>query len=162
MASVSFQVRHAFSASPREVWDALVDWKSHEEWVPSTRMEVEPGDPTAEGATFTAFTGVGRLALEDRMRVIRCDWSEDTTSGECEVEKLGPYLTGRAGFTIGPKVGGGTVVDWTEDLNAPRVPQFAAPAAAWIGATGFRRAMRKLDALLGEGGSTEGPASEAG
>lgn len=152
MASVSFQVRHAFSAPPREVWDALVDWKGHEEWVPSTRMEVEPGDPTAEGATFTAFTGVGRLALEDRMRVVRCAWDEAASSGECEVEKLGPVLTGRAGFTLAPE-GEGAVVDWFEDLTVPRLPQLVAPAAGWIGATGFRRAMRKLDRLLSAGGA---------
>lgn len=154
MASVSFQVRHSFAASPREVWDALVDWKGHEEWVPSTRMEVDPGDPTAVGATFTAFTGYRPLVLEDRMRVVRCDWNEETQTGECEVEKLGPFLTGRAGFTLTPE-GEGSVVDWFEDLTVPKTPQFAAPAAGWVGSTGFRRAMKKLDKLLtAEGAGT--------
>lgn len=147
MASVSFQVRHSFAASPREVWDALVDWRGHEAWVPATRMEVDPGDPTAVGAAFTAFTGFRPLVLEDRMRVVRCAWNDDASRGECEVEKLGPVLTGRAGFTLGPE-GEGATVDWFEDLTVPRVPRFAAPAAGWIGATGFRRAMRKLDRIL--------------
>lgn len=147
MAVVEFEVRSEFEAPPRTVWDALVDWKGHEAWIPATRVDVDPGDPTAVGATFTASTGFGPLALPDRMRVVRCDWSDDTSIGDCEVEKLGPILRGRAGFVVEPD-GDGTVSRWVEDVTVPYVPQFLAPVAARIGAAGFRLGMRKLARLL--------------
>lgn len=147
MGEVRFEVRHEFAAPARDVWDALVDWRGHEQWVPSTRMEVDPGDPTQAGATFTAYTGAGPLVLEDRMRVEECDWDDDSSSGACEVEKLGPVLTGRAGFTVAPN-GDGAVVEWFERVQVPRLPGFAAPVAAKIGAVGFKRAMRNLAKLL--------------
>lgn len=143
MADVRFEVRSEFEASPRAVWDALVDWKGHEAWIPATRVDVGPGDPTAVGATFTAFTGFGPLALEDRMRVVRCDWTAASSSGDCEVEKLGPILTGSAGFTVAPD-GDGSVVVWVEDVTVRYAPQFLAPLLSRIGAAGFRVGMRKL------------------
>lgn len=150
MAEVKFDVRHRFEAPAREVWDALVDWNGHADWIPATRMEVGPGDPTAVGAEFTAITGVGPLALTDRMRVVRCDWSEATSSGDCEVEKLGPVLTGSAGFTIEPSEGGGTDLVWVEDVRVPYTPQFLSPVLAFLGARGFALGMKKLAKLLAE------------
>lgn len=149
MAHVRFVVVHEFRAPPRVVWDELVDWKGHEAWIPATRVDVEPGEPTAIGATFTAYSGFGKLALEDRMRVARCDWDDATSSGDCEVEKLGPVLTGRAGFTVEPAADGATV-RWIEDVTVPYAPQFTAPLLGWLGAQGFRLGMRKLAKLLAE------------
>ena len=126
MADVRFVVTVDFDASPREVWDELVDWKAHEAWIPSTRVEVDAGDPTAVGATFTAWTGFGRLALEDRMRVTDCAWVDATGTGTCEVEKLGPVLRGHAGFTVQPQ-GSGARVDWTEDVTVRWLPRPVGP-----------------------------------
>jgi hypothetical protein len=147
MAAVRFHVRHDFAAAARDVWHELVDWEGHAAWVPSTRMKVDPGDPTEVGATFTAFTGVGPIVLEDRMRVMRCAWDDLSSRGDCKVEKLGPVIGGTAAFTVAP-TDKGAVVEWFEDVTVPRLPQPVAPAAAWIGAAGFRRAMRKLAKLL--------------
>lgn len=147
MGEVRFEVRHEFRSDARAVWDALVDWEGHAEWVPSTRMEVGSGDPTREGATFTAYTGFGPLVLEDRMRVEECDWDEGSAQGSCEVAKLGPVLTGSAGFRVAPH-DGGAVVEWFEKVQVPRLPQFAAPLAARVGAVGFSRAMRNLAKLV--------------
>jgi hypothetical protein len=147
MASISFQVRHQFDSSAKAVWDELVDWAGHAAWIPATRVDVHSEDPTAVGATFTAYTGFGPLALEDRMKVARCDWTDETSSGDCEVEKLGPILRGRAGFTVEPD-GNGAVLQWFEDVTVPYVPQFVAPVLGWFGAAGFRTGMRKLAKLL--------------
>ena len=155
MADVRFEVRHEFDAPARVVWDELVDWEGHAEWIPMTWMEVEPGDPTAVGARFTAFTGVGRVALEDRMRVVSCEWDDETSSGRCTVEKLGPILTGEASFTVSSN-GEGAVVDWIEDVTVPYWPQFAAAVPAFFGAQGFKAAMRKLAKLTA--GRTTAPA----
>ncbi|MFP5488405.1 MAG: SRPBCC family protein [Acidimicrobiia bacterium] len=146
-APVQFEVRTSFAAPPRRVWDELIDWKGHEAWIPATRVEAPDGDATAVGAEFTAFTGYGPLTLEDRMRVARCTWDETTSQGDCEVEKLGPLLQGRAGFTVKPE-GAGCVVVWREDVTVPYVPGFAAAAVAKVGAAGFKVGMRKLAKIV--------------
>jgi uncharacterized protein YndB with AHSA1/START domain len=147
MANIEFTVPYRFEAPAKPVWDELVDWAGHAAWIPATRVEVAPGDPTAPGATFTAWTGIGKLSLEDRMRVVSCDWDDASQSGACEVEKLGPILLGRAAFTVTAD-GDGARLEWVEDVRVKRVPQFVAPVAAKIGALGFKQGMRKLAKLL--------------
>ncbi len=151
MANVKFQVVHEFGADTRVVWDELVDWKGHEAWIPATKVDVGTGDSTAIGAEFTATTGFGPLALKDKMVVTECTWDEEASSGNCEVEKVGPVLRGRAWFTVtadGPDGGGRSVVNWFEDVTVPYVPQFVAPVLNRLGATGFRLGMKKLAKLL--------------
>lgn len=144
MAAVRFEVRHSFTAPARVVWDELIDWKGHEAWIPATKVEIHTdGDPTAVGAEFTATTGYGPLALPDRMQVVRCDWDESAASGDCEVEKHGPLLLGRAGFTVSATPTGSELV-WLEDVTVRRLPGFLSPVARWIGAFGFKMGMRKL------------------
>lgn len=146
-AAVRFEVRTSFDAPPRRVWDEMIDWNGHGEWIPATRMEVAPGDATAVGAELTAFTGYGPLTLEDRMRVARCTWDDEESIGDCEVEKLGPVLTGRAGFTVVPE-GSGTAVVWLEDVTVPYAPGFTAPVIAKLSALGFELAMRSLAKIV--------------
>lgn len=150
-AHVRFEVRYEFDAPARALWDELVDWKGHEAWIPATKVDVDDGDPTAVGATFTAVTGYRPLALVDRMRVTRCAWDESSSSGECEVEKLGPVLRGRAGFTVEAD-GDDSVMVWLEDVTVPYAPQLLAPVIGRLGAAGFRLGMRKLAKLLTEPG----------
>jgi hypothetical protein len=155
MSHVEFEVHHRFEASSKAVWDELVDWAGHADWIPMTRVEVEPGDPSAVGARFTATTGLGPLALPDRMEVLECDWHDETSTGTCEVAKLGPVLTGRAGFTVRPD-GAGASLEWIEDVTVPYTPQFIAPVLAWLGAAGFSAGMRKLAKLLAARSSAVG------
>lgn len=147
MAAVSFTVPHRFDAPPRQVWDELIDWPAHAEWIPATRVEVEPGDPTAPGARFTAWTGFGPASLEDRMEVVRCDWDEATSTGDCEVRKLGPILSGRAGFTVRPD-GDGTAMEWIEDVEVRWLPGFLAPVVSKLSALGFSQGMKSLARVL--------------
>ncbi len=147
MAKIRFDVRHRFDQSAKAVWDELVDWEGHANWIPATKMEVEPGDPTEVGREFTARSGFGPVALVDTMRVVSCDWDDTTDSGDCEVEKIGPVLVGRAGFTVAPD-GDGSVVDWVEDIEMRRLPQFLAPIAAKLGAAGFKQGMKGLSKQL--------------
>ena len=147
MAHVEFEVRHRFESPPQEVWDELVDWSGHAAWIPMTRVDVESVEPTAVGARFTATTGLGPLALPDRMEVVRCDWDDAASAGDCEVSKLGPVLRGRAAFTVEPD-GEGTALHWIEDVTVPYTPQFLAPVLAFLGAQGFAAGMRKLAKLL--------------
>ena len=147
MAKIHFDVRHHFDQPTKVVWDELVDWERHADWIPATKMEVKPGDPTEAGYEFNARSGFGPLALVDTMRVLSCTWNDAGESGDCQVEKIGPILYGQAGFTVKPD-GSGCVVDWIEEIEVRRVPQFLAPIAAWLGATGFKQGMKSLAKLL--------------
>lgn len=154
MAKVYFTLDILFDAPAKAVWDALVDWKGHEKWIPSTFVELHgAGDPTAVGSEFTAWTGlalgtkVGRkLALEDHMRVDALEFDESRQTGECLVTKLGSPLTGTAAFTVAPAAGRrqATQMNWVEDVKVAYAPQFLAPLFAMIGKAGFQFGMRRL------------------
>ncbi len=143
MTPVRFEVVVDFDAAPTPVWEALIDWKGHEDWIPATRVEVDSADPAQVGATFTAWTGYGPLTLEDRMEVVENDWRENDRRGSCQVEKLGPLLFGRAGFTVEPH-GSGSRVTWFEDVTVKHLPRPLAPVASRVGALGFRFGMSRL------------------
>lgn len=158
MAHVRFELTHDFDAPARVVWDEMIDWKGHEAWIPSTDVEIHTdGDPTAVGAEFTAWSGpapttsLGRkLSLEDRMRVESCDYDDAISTGSCKVTKLGPTITGWAGFTVSPINGSAdrSQVVWTEDVVVPIAPQFLAPILARMGIAGFKLGMTRLAKLL--------------
>ncbi|MFT7650240.1 MAG: hypothetical protein ACI8Y4_005009 [Candidatus Poriferisodalaceae bacterium] len=143
MALIDFTVSHQFAAPSRVVWDEMIDWPGHAEWIPATRIELDSDNSQIEGATFTGYTGYRKLALVDRMRISAIEWDETTTQGSCEVEKLGPVLQGRAGFTVSPN-GDGSNVDWFEQVNVPYLPSFLAPIVNKLSALGFSLGMRRL------------------
>ena len=147
MASVQFELSRRFDVSARELWDELVDWPAHGAWIPATSIEGGPGESSAVGYTFTAWTGFRPVALEDRMRVTRCDWDDAGQTGTCDVEKLGPLLGGTAGFTVrsGPT---GSVLDWREDVTVPYLPGLLSGVAAFVGRVGFTLALRSLAKVL--------------
>ena len=113
---------------PAEAWRRLTDWAGHADWVPMTRVEVDPADPDA----FVAFSGPGPLALEDRMRA--GERSFDGSTGSCRVDKLGPVLVGEAEFAVRPgETAGSTVVGWREDVLVPHLPRVFVPLVAAAG-----------------------------
>jgi len=148
MASIEFTVSHDFAAPARIVWEEMIDWPSHAKWIPATRMEVDSDDYRVEGATFTGYTGLGKLSLVDRMRISVIEWDEATTKGTCEVEKLGPVLQGRAGFDVSANADGGSTVHWFEDVTVPYLPGFLAPIVSKLSALGFSFGMRRLAGIV--------------
>ena len=147
MALIDFTVSHQFAAPSRAVWDEMIDWPNHAKWIPATRMEVDSSDYQVEGATFTGYTGFGKLALVDRMRISAIEWDEATTLGSCEVEKLGPVLQGRAGFDVTPH-GDGSSVEWFEQVTVPYLPKLLAPIVSKLSALGFAFGMRRLAKIV--------------
>lgn len=157
-----FEFDYDFDASARDVWDALIDWKGHEDWIYSTHVEVHAaGDTTAVGAEFTAWSGplpttaIGqRLSLEDRMQVAELHFDETSKTGRCRVTKLGPTLGGWAEFTVAPSANTnrssspGAQLRWTENVTIDFLPRFLAPVLARLGVLGFRFCMRRLAAQL--------------
>lgn len=147
MAPVTFEVVRQFDVAPRILWDDMIDWPSHGRWIPATKVESGGGDPSEVGYTFTAWTGIRPVALEDRMRVTKCEWDEATRTGVCAVDKLGPILGGTAGFSIRPD-GDGSVLEWREDVTVRYLPKFLSPIADRAGAAGFRFGLRSLARVL--------------
>jgi hypothetical protein len=127
-ALVSFSLSKNINMSADSAWNRLCDWPSHGEWIPMTRMVIDPINPDK----FIAFSGLGKLALEDRMEV-----TEKRTEGStriCRVAKTGPVLVGFAEFTVSPNADANTcIVTWREEVRAPYVPKFLAPIAGAIG-----------------------------
>lgn len=153
MASVFFEFDYDFEASPQALWSALVDWKGHEKWIFATFVELHtPGDSTAVGSEFTAWTGPmptttfgQRLSLEDRMQVAELRFEDETLTGTCHVKKLGPTLGGQARFTVFPSPRGqGARLTWTEDVTVRLVPALLSPLIGRLGALGFRFFMGRL------------------
>lgn len=149
---MQFEVHHRFTQTPKVVWDEMIDWKGHAEWIPATRVETDTDGPTSVGARFTAWTGFGKLSLEDRMEVAELTWDGAEPRGHCEVIKHGPILRGRAGFTIVSDGGSGTDLEWFEDVTVPYVPGFLSPVVGKIAALGFAQGMRSLGKLLDKRG----------
>jgi hypothetical protein len=115
-------------------YQRLCDWKDHERWVPFTKVTVHDED------TFTAYTGIGPLRLEDNMRVIR----RDDEGCEVVVEKTGPVIVGSAGFRVRRYSAESSIVTWTEELRIPLVPRFFAPLLRIVTRWLFRRALKRL------------------
>ncbi len=147
MADIVFTVTHDFDQPAETVWAALIDWEANGDWIPATRVEVDAGDPTAVGATFTGYTGAGPLTLVDRMEIAEIEWREADETGTCVVNKLGPVLDGQAGFTVSPK-GIGSQVEWFEDVSISFLPGFLSPIINRLSAHGFGLGMKKLGKQL--------------
>lgn len=146
-APVEFTVTHRFDATPQTVWDEMVDWPGHGDWIPATHVDLGEGDPTSVGFEFVAYTGFGKLALVDRMRITQIDFDGATGVGRCEVEKLGPVLRGRAGFDLRPD-GAGTELVWFEDVTVAYLPKPLAPIVSKVSELGFAQAMKSLAKVI--------------
>ncbi len=139
MTIVAFEVAVPLERPGLEVWQALIDWESHGRWIPATRSRILDGDGRL-GTTFEAVSGFRPLVLVDRMRVT----AFDEEGLRCAVEKLGPVLTGTAGFTVRAHGSERCTVDWNESVEVPVLPQALAPIAAALGARMFAWSLRKL------------------
>lgn len=157
MAPIEFTVTHQFDASAKLVWDEMVDWPAHGQWIPATRVEIaeESGDGLAVGAMITGYTGYGPLTLVDRMRISTIDHDQATGEGTCEVEKLGPVLRGRAGFSVTAE-GTCSRVDWFEEVTVPYLPRLLAPVVNKLSAAGFSMGMRRLAKIIEKKQTSQG------
>ena len=86
-----------------------------------TRVVIESGDGGA-GTTFVATTGLGPLALPDRMRVESLDSATRTVT----VVKIGPVLTGEVHLAVESVGDAACTVVWDEDVHVPLLPGFLA------------------------------------
>ncbi|WP_353945460.1 SRPBCC family protein [Streptomyces sp. HUAS MG91] len=127
--------------SADEAWLRLTDWERHGDVVPLTRVTVTTPPPTAAGTVFTARTGTARrFGFDDPMEVVA--WQPPH---RCRLEKRGRVVTGWAEFEVRPLGGGGSRVEWREELAVRGLPGAADPVLRIAGRWMFGRA---VDGLL--------------
>jgi len=139
MAQVRFEVQQAMDLPAEAVFRALVDWPGHATWVPMTKVEILGGDGGV-GTTFVATTGLGPLALPDRMRVTALD----ARAMSVDVVKVGPILSGDVHLAVQRLGDRECRVDWIEDIRVPVLPQFLARPVAAMASGAFRSSLRRL------------------
>ncbi|MFI6416069.1 SRPBCC family protein [Streptomyces sp. NPDC050842] len=140
-----FRVERTVPLTPDEVWRRLTDWPAHGRQVPLTRTSVLTPGPSGAGTRFTARTGIGRLAFDDPMEVVRWEPPEAGRPGVCRLEKSGRVVRGWAEIAVTGPADGGCRVEWTEELAVRGLPRAFDPVLARAGRALFGRA---VDGLL--------------
>ena len=143
VASVKFTVNRELNLPARAVFDELVDWRGHAKWVPLTKVKVLKGEG-GPGTEFIATSGIGPLALPDRMRVDALDAEAMTV----RVSKIGPVLTGVVHLSVTATGEGASRLDWVEDILVPHMPQFLAKPVAAAARMGFQASISRMAKLL--------------
>lgn len=144
MANVYFTVTRDLPLPADIVFGELIDWKGHAAWVPLTRVQMLRGDG-GPGTEFVATTGIGVVALPDRMRVDELDSSARTA----RITKIGPVLSGRVDLSVTSTGENTSRLDWVEDIRVPGVPQFLATPLAAGARKGFQTSITRLAKILG-------------
>jgi len=142
-ANVVFQVSRTLSFNADRVFEALIDWRGHADWVPLTKVEILSGDG-AVGTEFIATSGVGPLALPDRMRVDSLDREARTS----RITKVGPVLTGVVDLTVTQQGENSSSVHWVENVQVPMLPQFLARPVAAAARAAFMQALGRMERYL--------------
>ncbi|AJF63844.1 SRPBCC family protein [Streptomyces vietnamensis] len=142
-----FRIERTVPLAPEEAWRRLTDWPAHGRQVPLTRTIVLTPGPNGPGTRFTARTGLGRLAFDDPMEVVRWEPPAADHPGVCRLEKSGRVVRGWAQVEVVGTRTGGTRVLWTEDLSVRGVPTAFDGLLASAGRLVFGRALK---GLLGE------------
>jgi uncharacterized protein YndB with AHSA1/START domain len=116
-------------APAERVWELLVDWPMHGEWVPFTRAE----GGAAEGEGVEAWTGVGPIGFLDTMVI-----SEWTPPTRVAVRHTGRLVRGEGRFDLLDIPGGQCRVTWAELIDLPLGP---IGRAGWIAVGPLARLM---------------------
>ncbi|MFI9295309.1 SRPBCC family protein [Streptomyces gardneri] len=140
-----FRVERTVPLPPDVVWRRLTDWPAHGRQVPLTRTTVLTPGPNGAGTRFTARTGLGPLAFDDPMEVVRWEPPEAGRPGVCRLDKSGRVVRGWAEVAVTAAPGGGSRVEWTEELAVRGLPRVFDPVLARAGRALFGRA---VDGLL--------------
>lgn len=144
---VNFSLKVEIPVPAISLFRALTDWRDHSSWIPLTAVTITKEIPGHRGGAhsgqeFCARTGIGLFAFNDNMRVTKID----PENLSCEVEKIGPIITGRAGFTLISKVDC-SYLTWYEEINLP-LPSFfsplLSPLLSFLGKIAFTISLKKL------------------
>lgn len=140
--STSVQVPFAHSleidAPASAVWDYITDWERHGEWIPFTRVEMEPGPTTGVGVRFRAWSGLGPIGFWDPMTVTEFE-EYPSGGGRCVIVHTGRVVKGDATLVISDIGPGRCRLDWSELFAMSR----PAAAAYKVGSVPLHAGLRK-------------------
>ncbi len=139
-----FRIERFTPLPAAESWRRVTDWERHAAQVPLTTITVPAGMATRTGTVFVARTGVGPLAFDDPMEVVRWSPPSGSRAGMCRLEKRGRVVLGRATIDVYPTHAGSHVV-WVEELSVRLLPRWGDPL---ISGAGRRIFGRVLDSML--------------
>lgn len=149
MADLAYVVADVDVDAPAQrVWDVLVAWDRHSEWMLATHMHEVDGDGASVGSQLSAVTGVGRLAFTDTMRIVAWD-----PPRRCVVEHTGRVVRGRGAFEVVPVPAGRSRVIWSERLELPfgEVGRLGWPLARAASRAALLFSLRRLARLAERG-----------
>ena len=132
MTLVHFTINRRIALPSTAVFAELIDWRGHARWVPMTRVNIEHGDGGV-GTVFVATTGLGPLALPDRMRVDELD----AQSMHVRIAKIGPVLTGDVVLAVNTVDDSSCDLHWDETVHVPVLPQILAGAVGAVASVAF-------------------------
>jgi hypothetical protein len=108
------RVRTRIAATPRQVWHAIADVRSHVQWMEdAVAIRLMDGPSAGVGTRFECDTRVGPFRMLDRMEVT--EWKTRRAMG---IRHEG-LVTGSGRFTLRRRRGG-TTFTWDERLRFPR------------------------------------------
>ena len=142
MLKIKFTLKKTLPFPQATLWDSLIDLKSHEAWIPLTKITLVPLNPK----TFTATTGFGKISFDDNMTILL----SDDKNYQFLLEKTGPLLYGSAGFNLKKINHSTTLLTWYEDIYIPSLCalSFLSPILNLLGRLAFTHSLRKLSKYL--------------
>ena len=113
-----FRVSVLINADVNQVWEKLINWRSQGEWMALTKVwsSVDSGGQSGVGTEISAFTGVGKFGVLDKMRVTK--WDPPTF---CAVEHYGKLIKGVGEFRLTQVAENQVRFDWYEEIAAPKL-----------------------------------------
>ena len=123
------------------MWDVLVAWDRHSEWMVATHMNDVVGDGASEGSELAAVTGFGPLSFTDTMRITT--WEPPR---RCAVEHTGALVQGYGVFEVVALPNERSRVIWTEQLDLPfgALGRLGWPVARVAAKAGLAYSLRRL------------------
>lgn len=106
----TFELTRTMAGDPEQVFAVVADLPAHGDYLPLTRIEHDRSE-IGPGWSFTGYSGVGPLALIDRMQVTR--WEPPHRFA---IRKRGPVLLGWAEVEFTGQPDHTTLVQWREDI----------------------------------------------
>lgn len=145
-----FTTHREVAATAGRTWDLITDWSAHGRWVPLTAMTITSGSGGL-GTVFVGRSGVGRLAFDDVMEVVRWEPPTATRAGTASIAHRGRVVLGSAEVQVVPLPGDRCRLRWTEDvallsrrLSAPLLPFLAVGGRLAFGHV-LRQVARELE-----------------
>lgn len=132
-------------APAEDVWRTVTDWPGQGEWMFATRVRTTSGgDGRALGATLSAVTGVGPLAVTDTMEITEWD-----PPRRCVVRHTGAVIRGDGIFEVEPLGPARSRFLWSELLELPfgAVGRFGWPLVRPAMRLGVARSLRRMARL---------------